>query len=241
MRLNCKDFFLLLNNLVNKFGSAGQSSVPHSLEFIFAELRSRAYYEQPIVTGTHESYQEDDVLVGLLSLSMSLVRFYERTGESDQIQIVFRYIDELYGYLFDLNTSTDGLYRIQLPKFRSNTTRSLGFDLLLEFGKTSCDAYTHLYDKLMWLNRGETTESTDSGTSISPAVRHLNKNLNQIVCDYWPKDDVKSPCGYVGLANLGATCYMATAMQHLFMINEARQCILNASSDSLENKKFFFF
>ncbi len=231
MRLNCKDFFLLINNLVTKFGAACQSRVPNSLEFVFAELRHRSFYEQPIVTGIHESYQEDDVLVGLLSLAISLVRYFEKTTEQAQVETVIKYIDDLYSYLFDLSTSQDGLYRIQLPKFRSSTTRSLGFDLLLELGKTSCDAYTHLYDKLMWLNRGDRVVSEEGATN-----RLFNKNLNQIVCDYWPKDDVKSPCGYVGLVNLGATCYMATAMQHLFMINEARHCILSTTSDSLENK-----
>ena len=46
--------------------------------------------------------------------------------------------------------------------------------------------------------------------------------------DYWPRDDSRSPCGYVGLVNLGATCYMATAMQQLFAIREARDCILRS-------------
>ena len=44
--------------------------------------------------------------------------------------------------------------------------------------------------------------------------------------DYWPMEDVRSVSGYVGLQNLGATCYMATCMQHLYMIPQARQCIL---------------
>ena len=58
--------------------------------------------------------------------------------------------------------------------------------------------------------------------------------------DYWPRDDSRSPCGYVGLVNLGATCYMATAMQQLFAIKEARDCILRSScqqSDKQESLK----
>ena len=36
--------------------------------------------------------------------------------------------------------------------------------------------------------------------------------------EHWPKDDGRSECGYVGLTNLGATCYMATCVQQLYMI-----------------------
>lgn len=46
--------------------------------------------------------------------------------------------------------------------------------------------------------------------------------------DYWPHEDGRSKCGYVGLTNLGATCYMATCMQHLYMIPQARQSVLQA-------------
>ena len=46
--------------------------------------------------------------------------------------------------------------------------------------------------------------------------------------DKWPLEDERSACGYVGLTNLGATCYMATCMQHLYMIPEARKSVLEA-------------
>ena len=40
--------------------------------------------------------------------------------------------------------------------------------------------------------------------------------------EYWPREEQRSDCGYVGLVNLGATCYMATAVQQLFMIPATR-------------------
>ncbi|KAG7298078.1 hypothetical protein JYU34_018848 [Plutella xylostella] len=46
--------------------------------------------------------------------------------------------------------------------------------------------------------------------------------------DYWPAEESRSPCGYVGLTNLGATCYMAACMQHLFMMPSARAAVLRA-------------
>lgn len=49
--------------------------------------------------------------------------------------------------------------------------------------------------------------------------------------DYWPHDDGRAACGYVGLTNLGATCYMASCMQHLYMMPQARLEILRAKCD----------
>ena len=46
--------------------------------------------------------------------------------------------------------------------------------------------------------------------------------------DMWPAEEQRSCSGYVGLTNLGATCYMATCMQHLYMIPEARRAVLEA-------------
>lgn len=70
--------------------------------------------------------------------------------------------------------------------------------------------------------------------------------------DYWPHEDGRSKCGYVGLTNLGATCYMATCMQHLYMLPQARQSVLQAivsigdkpriiSSNEISIFHFFFF
>jgi ubiquitin carboxyl-terminal hydrolase 34 len=50
--------------------------------------------------------------------------------------------------------------------------------------------------------------------------------------DYWPHEDGRSDCGYVGLTNLGATCYMASCMQHLYMMPQARAAILQARCDA---------
>ena len=51
--------------------------------------------------------------------------------------------------------------------------------------------------------------------------------------DNWPHEEERSKCGYVGLTNLGATCYMATCMQHLYMIPQARRSVLEAKVSHL--------
>ena len=65
--------------------------------------------------------------------------------------------------------------------------------------------------------------------------------------DNWPREEERARCGYVGLTNLGATCYMATCMQHLYMIPEARKSVLEAPCMKLhvgtlqELKKMFAY
>ncbi|KOB74143.1 Ubiquitin carboxyl-terminal hydrolase, partial [Operophtera brumata] len=80
----------------------------------------------------------------------------------------------VFGFLFDVPTPE----RRNLPKCKSQKSRSAAYDLLIE--------------------------------------------LSTYPWDYWPAEESRSECGYVGLTNLGATCYMASCMQHLYMMPPAR-------------------
>ena len=42
----------------------------------------------------------------------------------------------------------------------------------------------------------------------------------------WPSDEQRMTTGFVGLRNLGATCYMNTSLQHLFTISLTRNAVL---------------
>ena len=50
---------------------------------------------------------------------------------------------------------------------------------------------------------------------------------------YSPADDARSDCGFVGLVNLGATCYMASCLQQLYMVPEVRAAVLSPHSPSV--------
>ena len=46
--------------------------------------------------------------------------------------------------------------------------------------------------------------------------------------DYRPRDDLRDlTSGYCGISNLGATCYMASTLQQLYMIPPLRNAILS--------------
>jgi len=60
----------------------------------------------------------------------------------------------------------------------------------------------------------------------SKVADHFSDSHEPYSWDTWPHDEERAKCGYVGLTNLGATCYMATCMQHLYMIPEARKSVI---------------
>lgn len=51
--------------------------------------------------------------------------------------------------------------------------------------------------------------------------------------NYRPTGDVRSPHGFVGLRNLGATCYMNSVLQQLFMTESFRYSLLAANDRKL--------
>lgn len=105
---------------------------------------------------------------------------------------------------------------------------------MVELVKETPKNYEYLYKKLL--------EQHSNGKCFKINIRYIlyMSNITNIfidinrlpyLWDYWPHDDGRSNCGYVGLTNLGATCYMASCMQHLFMMPQARRSILEAKCD----------
>lgn len=90
-------------------------------------------------------------------------------------------------------------------------SRTAAFDLLAELVKGSPENYDILHAMLL--------------------KQHQPGPNSPFPWDYWPHEDGRSECGYVGLTNLGATCYMASCMQHLYMMPQARVSILSADTE----------
>jgi ubiquitin C-terminal hydrolase len=206
-----KEYFHLATSLVASLSLSGVLMLAKSLnlfDFLLTEIRARESYEG--VAGV----AEDDVLVGLLSLGLTMEKCLANSNNNNNnaSSSSLPFIDELFDNLFRIATQSASFPRAQLPKCRSVSSRALCFDLLLELCRSSRLNFKYLFGKLIRLNNTNT-----SGGNEAPTPQW----------DYWPRDDVRT-AGYVGLVNLGATCYMATAMQQLFMIREARETVLGS-------------
>ncbi len=157
---------------------------------------------------------EDEVLYGLLCLLTSIVKqynnFYIKQSNINENQLykqlTFHLIDRVFKYLFELPTSENRF----VPKCKSLLTRAKSYEFLTELIKINRENFIQLQKKLL-----EQHNSID--------------RQQPYIWDYWPRDDGRSYSGYVGLTNLGATCYAATSIQHLYMIPELRTAILNAN------------
>ncbi|CAD6995071.1 unnamed protein product [Ceratitis capitata] len=201
----CRDYFWLLARLVD---TMTPDMVKCSLEdecdgeAIDIERLCQSV-SQSILTRdffeTRHGYQ-DDGLVGLINLMSNFVK-YDPTFKFSSPALQF--IDKIFEFLFDMPSPMNR----HKPKCKSATSRAAAYDLLVELCKNCPKNYVFLHAKLL-------AQHTPGAKAPYP-------------WDYWPRDEGRSECGYVGLTNLGATCYMASCIQHLYMMPQARAAILN--------------
>jgi len=72
---------------------------------------------------------------------------------------------------------------------------------------------------------------------------HLNDRtnlLNFVVFQYMPPVDSRSCAGFVGLKNGGATCYMNSLLQQLYMIPGIPESILSIDDELVGEERLFF-
>lgn len=109
--------------------------------------------------------------------------------------------------LFQVST-IDHVGSILPPKCKLDVSRNAALELLCELVKDCPENFVHISELyLKQLDRGN----------------QLNDNWN-----YCPKACQKSPAGYVGLQNLGATCYVNSIIQQFFMNASFRKGLFDA-------------
>ncbi|XP_075983253.1 ubiquitinyl hydrolase 1 puf [Anticarsia gemmatalis] len=203
----CRDYFWLVCRLIDglpedffKEGATSEDSGAPDLNELCEQIRS-SLDKREIIERRVEPCTPDDGLYGQLSLLTHLLKHPLRFKTSDQGT---RTLEMVFGFLFDVPNPDNR----NLPKCKSQKSRAAAYDLLVELVKGAPDNYMVLHNKLM--------EHHKPGPSSS------------YPWDYWPAEESRSECGYVGLTNLGATCYMASCMQHLYMMPQARRALLQA-------------
>ncbi|RVE55279.1 hypothetical protein evm_000177 [Chilo suppressalis] len=203
----CRDYFWLVCRLIDglpedffKEGATSEDSGAPDLNELCEQIRS-SLEKREIIEKRTEPCTPDDGLYGQLSLLTHLLKHPLRFKNSEQGTMT---LEMVFGFLFDVPNPDQR----NLPKCKSQKSRAAAYDLLVELVRGAPDNYMVLHHKLM--------------------EHHKPGPQSSYPWDYWPAEESRSECGYVGLTNLGATCYMASCMQHLYMMPQARAAVLRA-------------
>ncbi|KAI7819439.1 hypothetical protein BC939DRAFT_460245, partial [Gamsiella multidivaricata] len=156
------------------------------------------------------SMQKDDtILIGMLRVASAMINTDARLK---QLYTNFRIID----YIMDDCLFPQGSHfsdtvdatTLQVAKCQSEGSRSAAFEFLEESAKGEPETLRHIIMK----TRNQFARESE-------------------IEDQWgydPQMIKKAGCGFVGLQNLGATCYVNSIIQQFFMNKEFRHGILDA-------------
>jgi ubiquitin carboxyl-terminal hydrolase 34 len=202
----CRDYFWLVCRLIDSLpedaiqeSTSDKSGSTVDLQAL-ASRAIKSILARDYLEARHNTV-EDDGLVGLLNLCCNIMA---HNPPCKQGKVGQNLLNRVFDFLFALPNPRAK----HMPKCKSQASRSAAFDLLVELVKSAPDNYRILHEKLL--------------------EQHKPGLHSAYSWDYWPHEDGRSDCGYVGLTNLGATCYMASCMQHLYMMPQARVAILGA-------------
>ena len=196
----CRDYFWILCRLVENIHDPDTNELV-DLDHLARQLAC-GVVSRKLYEKRHGDNTPDDTLVGALQLLCCVMKQQPPFKNSPEGQ---EFLLHLLECLFALPSPREK----NLPKCKSPPARTACYDLLVEMSKGSLSNYLLLHKKLM--------------------KQHSSASHKPYPWEHWPKDDGRSECGYVGLTNLGATCYMATCVQQLYMIPAARDGILTSS------------
>lgn len=205
----CEQYFNLLVKLVSDSCDGAVGGKSSDFAGLLQQLISMISAHPTIET--RRGMEEDKVLVGLMSLTCTLAnkdpKFKQIAGEKGLIQEIFDHI------LFEIPTA-DNHAALCPPKCKRRSSRLIAFELLTELAMDNLHNFKELTSRL---------------------ITHHQPEERRTQWLYHPSGHEKAACGYVGLKNLGATCYMNSLMQQLMMIPGFRYRMFTADDDE-ENK-----
>lgn len=208
LKPGCKEYFWLLCKLVDNIHIKDASQTTLlDLDALARHLADCIRSRE--ILDHQDGNTEDDGLTGLLRLATSVIKHKPPFKFSREGQ---EFLRDIFNLLFLLPSLKDR----QQPKCKSHSSRAAAYDLLVEMVKGSVENYRLIHNWVM--------------------AQHMQSHA-PYKWDYWPHEDVRAECRFVGLTNLGATCYLASTIQQLYMIPEARQAVFTAKySEDMKHK-----
>lgn len=205
----CNFFYDLLAELIKNLSHAidGAINFQELAKNLVAFVKAHAIKE-------NKSSDIDYLLSGLLNLLCALVGRFPiyRNFVANDCGMIDEIIEKCLFDFPDINTPAGGLNAIP-PKCKSHLSRYAAFNLLFVLCRNSAGSIGKVVGRLMPMH-------------VRAAWR-TKKNSDWLVA---AESNYKSETGYVGLKNLGATCYMNSLLQQLYMIPTFRNEILAAAN-----------
>ncbi|KAL6065920.1 USP domain-containing protein [Balamuthia mandrillaris] len=200
----CEQYFNLLRNLLMEKSAELPDEDAKTLLYELIQQIKRAPVRE-----TSSLVASDTILIGLLDTARTLTRKYPflksecRSKKGGLLKEVYRKC------LYDLPTAENNGPHGP-PKCKTLQSRTAAFKLLTELARDCQKCFKELFKLL---------------------VRQLDKTENRS-WSLMAMRRQRSPYGYVGLQNQGATCYMNSLMQQLYLIPRFRYGILMADDES---------
>jgi len=197
--------FYLLISLMQEYSDKYNGSVAefqNLFEFLTKELSTYRSAE------TFESQMKSDkILVGLMTLLSVLLAghtpYREQCGKRGVLEGLLR------NFLFATG-KTEEDKQLNLPKCKTPASRELAYRLVVQCVLDVPANYPIIHRIL---------------SELQSKVKTPN------AWEYSPEKSVKSHCGFVGLRNLGSTCYMNSLLQQFYMMPHFRNALIKSGVD----------
>ncbi|KAL4092916.1 hypothetical protein PRIC1_011905 [Phytophthora ramorum] len=133
------------------------------------------------------------------------------------------------GGAIDFQASSSSQYYLRQPKCRSDSCRGVAFDLLAELSIDNTEGLRSLFTQMANQHTLERPPVPVVATSVvSTSKRKAPKSS---------KDQLLQRAKYVGLKNLGCTCYLNSTIQSFFMMPRFRRQVLRLQSNGGGSEK----